>query len=188
MNFEYSVKLNKRGRRVKIAVLGNGRVVVSAPNGVDSQRICSIIQKNSQWIDRAILKCKKRIASAKIEKEVFDKNEFTAMAKTLVKDRHLLIVAPQKIELGKVSVKKMRSRWGSCSPQGNISINLLLGHLPNRLLEYVAVHEVCHLVHHNHSKYFWALVAEHLPDHRNRRRELRVYGHLLASASRMNKE
>jgi predicted metal-dependent hydrolase len=83
------------------------------------------------------------------------------------------------VHVQKVSVRKMRSRWGSCSRDGNISINLLLGHLPDGLLEYVVVHELCHLVHHSHSHAFWMLLKTYLPDFKQSKMALCKYGYLL---------
>ena len=72
-----------------------------------------------------------------------------------------------------VRVKNLKSRWGSCSSCGDINLNwkLILTH-PD-ILDYVVVHELCHLVHHDHSAAFWNLVGSVLPDYRERRRRLR---------------
>lgn len=76
----------------------------------------------------------------------------------------------------KVTIRNQRSRWGSCSASGALSFNwrLLLG--PADVLDYVVWHEACHLVHHDHSARFWALLAAHRPDHRRQQRWLRRHG------------
>jgi predicted metal-dependent hydrolase len=73
-------------------------------------------------------------------------------------------------------IKAMRTRWGSCGPQGDINLNQTLAFAPPAALEYVVVHELCHLRHRNHSSQFWSLVAAHLPDFRDHRLWLRHYG------------
>lgn len=69
-----------------------------------------------------------------------------------------------------VTLRDMTSRWGSCRKEtGHLTFNTRLGCLPEELVEYVVVHELCHLVHANHSAQFWALVAACLPDWKTRR-------------------
>lgn len=73
-------------------------------------------------------------------------------------------------------IKTQKSRWGSCGPQNDINLNWLLMLAPPSALEYVVVHELCHIKHKNHSKDFWQLVAEHFPDYQQQRRWLKQHG------------
>jgi predicted metal-dependent hydrolase len=75
----------------------------------------------------------------------------------------------------KVAIRNQRSRWGSCSQKGNLNFNYRLIHLPDHLVDYVVVHELCHLGEFNHSKQFWNLVAQTLPNHVELRQELRRF-------------
>ncbi|HEV7448999.1 MAG TPA: M48 family metallopeptidase [Candidatus Paceibacterota bacterium] len=74
----------------------------------------------------------------------------------------------------RVFIKNSKSRWGSCSSRGNLNFNYKLLFVPPQVLDYVVVHELCHLRHFNHGPEFWALVAEVLPNHKELRRALRV--------------
>jgi hypothetical protein len=69
--------------------------------------------------------------------------------------------------VNKISFKNNRSRWGSCTARGNISISTRLIAAPEEVLEYVCVHELAHLVEMNHSDRFWALVSKAMPDYMN---------------------
>lgn len=79
----------------------------------------------------------------------------------------------------RLTVRAQRSRWGSCSSRGTVSLNWRLLQMPTDIVDYVIVHELCHLLVPNHSSRFWAEVARVLPDWRERRRALRVHGHTL---------
>jgi len=68
--------------------------------------------------------------------------------------------------------KNQKSRWGSCSELKNINLNIRLLFLPIDLIDYVIIHELCHLKHLNHSKAFWALVASHCPDYKLHEKQL----------------
>lgn len=75
--------------------------------------------------------------------------------------------------VNKVSVRLQKTRWGTCSFHGAISLNAKLLFLPHDLVDYVMIHELCHSVHHNHSASFWRLVEEHMPQAGTMRRRLR---------------
>lgn len=65
----------------------------------------------------------------------------------------------------KIYIKKMKSRFGSCSSKANISINLILAKYDKEIIDYVVLHELCHLKEMNHSKKFWNLVEKYMPDY-----------------------
>jgi predicted metal-dependent hydrolase len=72
----------------------------------------------------------------------------------------------------KVGVRRMKSRWGSCSPKNNISLNSALIFLTYDLIEYVLLHELVHTVHKNHGKGFWDMLIKLMPDAVVRRKKL----------------
>jgi predicted metal-dependent hydrolase len=74
-----------------------------------------------------------------------------------------------------VTVKALRSKWGSCSKKGNLSFNHLLAMLPMKVVDYIIVHELVHLIEFNHSKKFWYLVESAIPDYRDHRNWLRSH-------------
>jgi len=74
---------------------------------------------------------------------------------------------------GKIIVSDTSSRWGSCSADNIIRLNWRLMLIPMSLIDYVVAHELCHVVHKNHSSKFWAFLAKAMPDHKSRRSALR---------------
>lgn len=80
-----------------------------------------------------------------------------------------------------IAIKSQKSRWGSCGIHNDIAINWLLILAPQAVIEYVVVHELCHIRVKNHSSQFWALVADHLPGFQLQRRWLKKYGPSLMS-------
>lgn len=78
----------------------------------------------------------------------------------------------------RIAIKNQRRCWGSCSAKQNLNFNYKLIFLPEALMDYVIVHELCHLAHLDHSPAFWARVAETLPEYREYRRHLRKMTHI----------
>lgn len=73
----------------------------------------------------------------------------------------------------KVFIKNHKSRWGSCSARGNLNFSYRIVFLPPEIVDYIIVHELCHLQEFNHSPRFWALVEKALPKYRTLRHRLR---------------
>lgn len=76
----------------------------------------------------------------------------------------------------KITVRDQKTRWGSCSSNGTLSFNYRLMYAPPRILDYVVVHELCHLTHMNHSKEFWSMVASIMPEYKTYRQWLKDHG------------
>lgn len=76
----------------------------------------------------------------------------------------------------RITYKRMRTRWGSQSTSGAMSLELSLILAPSTAFEYVLVHELCHILHHNHSPAFWAEVAKRMPDWKAQHQWLRQHG------------
>jgi predicted metal-dependent hydrolase len=79
----------------------------------------------------------------------------------------------------KVSVRNQKTRWGSCSIKGNLSFNYKIAFLPEHIRDYIIVHELCHLKEFNHSRRFWELVVQSIPDYREIRRILKKHSYSL---------
>ncbi len=86
-----------------------------------------------------------------------------------------------------ITVRDQKSRWGSCSSRGTLSFNYRLIFAPLPVLDYVVVHELCHLTHMNHSKEFWGKVSSVLPDYKTQRQWLKDHGAELSAELHMEK-
>ena len=75
-----------------------------------------------------------------------------------------------------ITIRDQKTRWGSCSSSGTLSFNYRLIFAPPAILDYVVVHELCHLTHMNHSRDFWNMVESVLPDYKDRRQWLKEHG------------
>lgn len=80
---------------------------------------------------------------------------------------------------GRVTIREQRTRWGSCSNLGNLNFNWKLIMAPPQALDYVVVHELCHLFELNHSRRFWDRVAAVMPDYADQVKWLKENGHML---------
>lgn len=78
-----------------------------------------------------------------------------------------------------VFIKDQKSRWGSCSGRGNLNFNFRLVMAPEEICDYVIIHEMCHLIHMNHSEDFWMLVESVCPKYKEYKRWLKVNGQKL---------
>ncbi|WP_129596474.1 M48 family metallopeptidase [Anaerophilus nitritogenes] len=76
----------------------------------------------------------------------------------------------------KITMKNQKTRWGSCSSKRNLNFNFRIIMAPSEVIDYLVVHEMCHLVHMNHSKQFWELVESIIPDYKKRREWLKIHG------------
>lgn len=95
------------------------------------------------------------------------KNFLTFILKQKITELVLTTTKKINVTFNKISIKETYTRWGSCSSRGNLSFCLKLIFMEEKILEYVVVHEVCHLKEMNHSKEFWELVESLYPDWKN---------------------
>ncbi|MBR5139302.1 MAG: M48 family metallopeptidase, partial [Alistipes sp.] len=84
--------------------------------------------------------------------------QLRAEAKATLPARTAELAAQHGFKFGRVTIRAARSKWGSCTAKGDISLSLYLMTLPEHLRDYIILHELCHTVHHNHSPRFHDLV------------------------------
>lgn len=123
-----------------------------------------------------------RPASAAVQKALQNWYKEQALvlleAKTLAVCQQLQARHPQA-QCQRVQLRRTKSKWGHCTHQGVIQYNWLVVQAPEWVVDYLVVHECCHLVHHNHSRNYWNLVASLMPNFALPRRWLHQHGHTL---------
>ncbi len=80
-----------------------------------------------------------------------------------------------EIQRPKISIREMRSRWGSCTPGGKLTLNLKLVMVPRQFIDYIIVHELCHVIEQHHSQAFYKLLSRIMPDWEERRGKLNAF-------------
>ena len=99
--------------------------------------------------------------------------EYKGKALALAISRIQYFNQKSEFKFNKINIKNQKTCWGSCSRRGNLNFNYKIALLPERLADYIVVHELCHLKEFNHSRKFWNLVAEIIPDYLERKKDLK---------------
>src|SRR6056297_2169839 len=131
---------------------------------------CDIEEKEKKLIVRINKKVPERILKDKIlnkKREFLYDKLFNIIQLYIEKHNEKL-----GLRINKLKIKNLKSRWGSCSTKRNLNFNVKLICFSENVIEYVVVHEMCHLIHMNHSKDFWKQVEKILPDYKERKNKL----------------
>jgi hypothetical protein len=113
----------------------------------------------------------------------FPDNAFRKTAKDIIRARVNYWGLALNLEYDRVFIKDQRTLWGSCSGKRNLNFNWRLAAAPPEVLDYVVIHELCHLREMNHSKKFWGLVAVTCPGYAARRKWLKDNSMVLRGGS-----
>lgn len=107
------------------------------------------------------------------------KSWYKKVAKKILADRLAFIESRIRLKSKAMKISDSKGKWGSCNSLGSVCFNWRVIMLPPRIIDYVIVHELCHLVEMNHSKKFWTLVEKFLPNVPALKKEIKEYGFLL---------
>lgn len=173
VNYTLRVRAHARARAMRLVVYPNGAFVVSVPQSVSVDRIEHFLQEKARWILDKLAYFKKfsGVSSVRPLTKSARRREYLMhkeKARELVLARLEHFNAIYNFSYNRVSIRAQKSRWGSCSKKGNLNFNYKIALLPPHLADLIIVHELCHLKEFNHSKKFWNLVAQALPDYRER--------------------
>ena len=164
------VKIIRSNRKTAaIQVNSDLSITVRAPHFASEKDIEEILMKKEAWISKHIEEIKTR--KKRFESESTDK--FTPEKIKLLADKALEVI-PMRVEYfanimgvtyGNITIRNQKTRWGSCSSEKNLNFNWKLILAPPEVLDYVVVHELCHLKEMNHSKAFWDEVGKVMPEY-----------------------
>lgn len=116
---------------------------------------------------------RRRVRRPATKKSQTDYLQHKETARALMHERVAYFCPKLGVTCGRIAIKNLRTRWGSCSKKGNLNFNYRVVRLPPELVDYLVVHELCHLIEFNHSRRFWDLVAQLIPEHKACRQRLR---------------
>lgn len=169
LDIEYEV-IKRKVKYYRLEIKNENLVLIS-PYGHDQHE--KVIEKHKKWIYRKFKEINKKKNDAKQIKLDFNRSEeeFIDLIKKLIQKFSIEL----NVMVNKLYFRRMKSRWGSCSSLGNISINRYLMYLPENLIEYLVFHEMAHLIELNHSKKFWDIVSSKYPDYKEIEKELSIY-------------
>ncbi len=152
-------------RTLAIQVKPDGRVIIRAPRRTSLRRIEAFVLAHADWIGQAQARLKERRTGSAA---LLDEEELRALAdraKEVIPARAAFYAEKIGVTYGRITIRRQRTRWGSCSSKGNLNFNCLLMLMPPEVLDSVIVHELCHRKEMNHSARFYKEVRRVYPDY-----------------------
>ena len=163
-------------RSISVEIRPNLQVVVRAPLQMRGEDIHRFLWEKRDWLEKHL--------QAMGEQERVAVLPFTAEEIRIMTDqaqgdipRRVARFAPiVGVTVGRITIRHQKTRWGSCSAKGNLNFNCLLMLCPEKVRDYVVVHELCHRKELNHSATFWSLVECVMPGYKDHHLWLKKHG------------
>ncbi|MBQ6806701.1 MAG: M48 family metallopeptidase [Lachnospiraceae bacterium] len=179
----YTIVKSKR-KTYAISIEEDGTVIFRVPLRTSNQQVMEIAAQKEHWIITHYLKIiEKKNSRPHSDLSAVQKSALEKRYKDAAREYIPKRVAYYHTYTGgvyeRITIRDQKTRWGSCSSNGTLSFNWRLMLAPPTILDYVVVHELCHLTHMNHSADFWAAVESVYPNYRNARKWLKEHGHEL---------
>jgi len=164
-----------KARRYVIRVRPDGVVRVTIPRWGSRKEAQLFADAQRSWIDNQLARwqTERARANALVPPEV--REQLVARARCELTAHLLELASEHGLTVSRISIRNQRWRWGSCSPSGHICLNWRLVTMPERVRDYVLIHELMHLKRMDHSRKFWKLVAAACPEYRGARAWLREH-------------
>ena len=167
------LRRSRRARKWTLSVPWGEPTLMTVPSWMGADDVAAIIDSHREWIalERAKQRPRLRLDPRNVSEAEGRRAVRELVAMVIDEEASALRVKPKRIQ-----IRDQRSRWGSCSTTGTLSFNWRLVLAPFEVLDYVVVHELCHMRQANHSSRFWKLVEERRPDWRAQRDWLDQHG------------
>jgi hypothetical protein len=159
-----------KATRFRAIIRASDGVVVSVPFDKTFDDAKKFVSSKIALIKTHLARISKREERAEIGRRELAKiapsrlNISRAEAETAIRNRVEFLAKKHSIEYSKISIRAQKKRWGSCSTNNAISLNIKIAKLPDDLMDYIILHELAHTIEHNHSPRFWRLLAKYSPD------------------------
>jgi predicted metal-dependent hydrolase len=167
------LRRSRRARKWTLSVPWGEPTLMTVPTWMRADDVAAIIDSHREWIalERAKQRPRLRLDPRHVSEAEARRAVRELVAMVIDDEASTLRVKPKRIQ-----IRDQRSRWGSCSTTGTLSFNWRLVLAPFEVLDYVVVHELCHMREPNHSGKFWKLVEARRPDWRAQRDWLDEHG------------
>lgn len=171
-----------RRRTLGLEIKADGRVYARVPQGLPNQAVMDFIKERQDWIvQKWFMIEEKRSKKESGPQPDYVQNPgletvYKKKARQQLESRAAYFASVMGVSYNRIAIRSAKTRWGSCSAQGNLNFHWKLILMPPEVLDYVVVHELAHRKEMNHSARFWAEVEKVLPDYKKRRRWLKEFG------------
>jgi predicted metal-dependent hydrolase len=160
---EFELKRSKR-KTISLKITRDAKIVVSAPMYSKIDRIEAFVEKNLEWIESHMARRVRKNERECVSDE--KKQELTELAKKVIPEKVEYYAKIMGVHPTGVKITRALSRYGSCSGKNSLCFSWRVMLYPERSIDYVVIHELSHIKHHDHSKSFWETVEKYMPDYR----------------------
>ncbi len=167
-------KRYRQSKHIRISIKPDGGVLVTYPSWSSKRVAMKFAKEKEFWIRKHLRDVKtgenQSILAKGNRKDYLEKKE---LARRIIERKVEEFNKHYGFRYGRIAIRDQKTRWGSCSSKNNLNFNYRVVYLEDKLVDYLVVHELCHLKQMNHSKKFWTLVEETVSDYRNLSKKLR---------------
>lgn len=179
-NLDYKIVKSKR-KTCAIQIHPNSKIIVRTPLSMTNKEIESFVNSKRDWIEKSLKKYETSNTEFSNLKALSKEDIYNLKQKAeqIIPSKVDFYASKMGVSYNKITIKCQKSRWGSCSSKNNLNFNCLLMLTPNDVIDYIIVHELCHLKEMNHSKQFWNEVKTVLPEYEKSHKWLKENGNTI---------